>query len=450
MKPRPLLIHAAQIADGAGTNLMPGAMLIDRGTGRIVGIGRPEQIGRPPAAEVHDLSRSVVIPALVNAHAHLDLTHIGPLPWSPGKPGSGDFVSWVDAVRARRATHQRQVRESVLEGAAKSVAGGTGFIGDIAGVGSFAAAEALRDSELNGVSYLEIFGQGAKENAAIESLKSLPQDACQREGNGVRIGLQPHAPYSCSRRVYQQAAHCGLPLATHLAETIEELAFVREARGPLAGLLHQLGVWDDRIQPTGMHPIDYLADVLAQHSFLAAHLNYVDDHHLDRLADWSISVAYCPRASAYFGHGQTIDDHQPSAVNHRESSIRHESNTARHRYREMLDRGINVALGTDSILCLDTSDRISVLDEMRLLLRRDSVAAQTLLGMATVNGARALGIDRARVSFTVGATPGVLALPIDPDDPVEPLQQAITDPSRIEELSFIMMPAGAGAVSACW
>ncbi|MCA9291150.1 MAG: amidohydrolase family protein, partial [Phycisphaerales bacterium] len=92
---------------------------------------------------------------------------------------------------------------------------------------------------------------------------------------------------------------------------------------------------------------------------------------------------------------------------------------APHAYRSMLAGGVNVALGTDSILCLDTPDRISTLDEMRLLRRRDGTDPVTLLAMATIHGARALGFDEGLVEFSPGPMLGVLAVDGAGDDPLD-------------------------------
>jgi cytosine/adenosine deaminase-related metal-dependent hydrolase len=194
-------------------------------------------------------------------------------------------------------------------------------------------------------------------------------------------------------------------MATHLAETREELEFVASAAGPLAEMIKRIGAWDDSITANGKHPVDHLADVLRETPCNAAHLNYVDDAHLQQLASWPITVTYCPRASAYFGHPH--------------------NGGAPHRYRDMLELGINVALGTDSVLCLDTPDRLSVLDEMRMLHRRDGVDPITLLRMATINGAVALGFDPTLVSLAPGSTAGLLAVSIDRQSPRDPLRQAL-------------------------
>lgn len=106
--------------------------------------------------------------------------------------------------------------------------------------------------------------------------------------------------------------------------------------------------------------------------FLVAHVNDADDAAIRTLAHTRASVVYCPRASAYFAADRRFGPH---------------------RYRDMLTAGVRVALGTDSVVNLDTPDRISILDEMRLLHRRDATDARTLLTMATVNGAAALGLN---------------------------------------------------------
>ena len=390
------LIRSAAIADGSSIAARPGAMLIEANI--VVAAGSPESIGRVDDAAIVDASREIVVPALVNAHSHLDMTHIGPLPFR------GDVVDWLATVRQGRAEDEHAVIESVRQGAELALAGGTGLVGDIAG--SLAAVESLRRSPLAGVSFLEFFGLGRRQSLAIERMGHVVETVPHVDRK-VRLGLQPHAPYSCGMEVYRAAAVFDLPLATHLAESLEEIEFVRTATGALASMIRQIGVWDDTIQAAGSHPVELLAQTLPRRPMVAAHLNYVDDAQLQALASTGISVAYCPRASSYFGHPH--------------------GRPALHRYRDMLRAGINVALGTDSIICLETPDRISVLDDMRLLYRRDGVEPRTLLGMATEAGARALGYDPAVATLAPprGKGIGLIALPIDPADPTDPLVQIL-------------------------
>ena len=390
------LIRAAVVADGAGLYARPGALLLE--DNRIIAVGRPEAIGGSGDWGIEQRDDQVVLPGLVNAHCHLDLTHIGPL------PAAGDFVSFINQVRSRRATTHAEIVASVERGIALSRAGGTAIIGDIAGVGSVAPIQTMRDARMAGVGFIEVFGLGKSQQRSIESLRAAVESIVPLD-HGVMVGVQPHAPYSCGEEVYRQSVRLNRPIATHLAETVEELEFVADASGPLAEMLRTLGVWDDSIQGFDQHPVDYLLEVVADQPVLAAHLNYVDAEMLRRLCRTSISVAYCPRASRYFGHPHP--------------------GWPPHRYQEMMNCGINVALGTDSIICLDTNDRMSVLDEMRVLHRRDGVDLELLLRMATVNGAKALGFDPQLVSLRPGSTAGILGVEFDSSRSIDPVNQIL-------------------------
>jgi cytosine/adenosine deaminase-related metal-dependent hydrolase len=376
---RRTLVHAAAVVDAAGMHAVPGALLFEGND--VIAAGTPAVIGEVNDAQVVEAMTSVVLPALVNTHCHLDLSHIGPVPYH------GDFRPWIDFVRERRVDTTEALADAVRRGVELALSGGTALIGDIAGAGSRIPLEVLRASSLGGVSFLEVFGQGtAGEPQAVEMLRRAIKEVALDSG-GIRLGLQPHSPYSCGSAVFRAAAAMERPLATHLAETREELRFVDTGDGPLADLIRDLGKWDDTIRGHACHPVDLLAEPLSAAPWVVAHLNYVDDAHITKLAQWPVSVAYCPRASAYFGH-------------------------TGHRYRDMLEAGVDVTLGTDSLLCLDTPDRISVLDEMRLLARRDGTDASTLLTMGTTAGARALGYDERLVTFQPGRVAAVIAVEV--------------------------------------
>ena len=393
---RRTLIRVASIADGQGNQATPGAILLEGS--QILASGAFSAIGPVGDAELIDRPRCLLMPAFANVHCHLDLSHIGPTPFG------GDFVSWIEQLRTARAQTDEAIAASVRRGVDLSLAGGTALVGDIAGIGSLVPIDQLRASKLGGVSFLEVFGLGARQDHGIDAMNSAVRN-CPADEGSVRLGLQPHAPYSCGRAVFEAAAQLNRPLATHLAETLDELQFVDTATGPLASMLNRFGVWDDSIEAHGCHPVDYINEILDDRAIIAAHLNYVDNRHVEKLANSSITVAYCPRASAYFGHPH---DGRPA-----------------HRYREMLGLGVNVALGTDSLPCLDTPDRISVLDDMRFLYQRDSTDPIALLRMATVAGASALGFDESLFTLVPGPTAGLLTVEIDGDDPHDPLIQVL-------------------------
>ncbi len=354
------IIHARAIADHRGVLASPGAIVMEGR--RILEVGMPQTVGGAgdtPTLEVPGF----VLPPLVNAHAHLDLSGVGP------QPAAASFPAWLEEV-VLPIRQRGDDAEAIAKGIDLALAGGTAFIGDIAA--SDLAVKMVQRSPLGGVSFRECIASGDQEAAVMAQMPHMPG------------GLQPHALYSCGRDIFTAAIASGRPLSTHLAETQEEVEFTISGGGAMAAWLE--GYWGTGQLPQwGGHPVDVLLDMLGSRPLIAAHCNYLEDRHIDRLAESRITVAYCPRASAYFGH----DDH---------------------RWREMLDAGVSVALGTDSLLCLDTPDRVSVLDEMRYLWKKHKTSAADLLAMATTHGAAAVGVDRSRVTLEPGEVAGLLAV----------------------------------------
>lgn len=381
----------------------------------MLAVGRPDEVGHHPAAaraHIAKFPHALLIPGLVNAHAHLDLTDVGPRPFEQ----EGGFMGWIEMVRRNRPADEASIARSVGHGAELSLAGGTVAIGDIAGAPGgrpgLAPFQALARSDLVGTSFLEFFAIGRGEEPGLARARAVIESAPAVSG-GVRLGLQPHAPNTVSGRGYEWAAGCGLPLATHLAETDAEREFIAHARGPQRQFLERIGLWDQEMLGWlghGLRPVQHLAPVLEQARFILAHVNDAADEDIALLARTGQSVAYCPRASEYFQATRGL---------------------GAHRYRDMLQAGIPLALGTDSIINLPVaggeSPRISILDEMRLLWRRDRTDPGTLLAMATQNGAAALGLEPAHSRFVPGeALLGIVAVDLRgtrADDP--PLERAL-------------------------
>jgi cytosine/adenosine deaminase-related metal-dependent hydrolase len=157
-----------------------------------------------------------------------------------------------------------------------------------------------------------------------------------------------------------------MPLATHLAETTDEAVFLSNHSGPLKDLWDQWLTWDDLVPTFDGGPIRFAREIgLLDYPTLLAHVNYCDDDEMSILAAGRASVVYCPRTHAFFGH-------------------------APHRWREMLRRRINVAVGTDS--CASSPD-LNLVEELRLLHRLfPEYPAGGLWEMVTVRAAKAVGL----------------------------------------------------------
>ncbi len=362
-----------------------------------------------------ELPDRLLVPGLVNAHSHLQLTSIG------AQPYRGSFPDWVMMVRQRwtecvAAEDGDEVEAEVramAAGVEASMDAGVFRAGDIASTPVRPLGE-FRRSRLRGVTYLELIGIGAEH---VESTRVLldAKDSTPVWSEGVGFGLQPHAPYSTGPAVYELATDRALqrrmPLATHLAETPDEHRFVQRADGPFRDLLRQLGKWDDAFAEHyrgHRSSVQWMARHLRRTNWLCAHCNYVDDDDIALLAETGASVAYCPRSSEYFGHCD-------------------------HRYRDMREAGVNVCLGTDSIVCHGT---LSILDEMRRLHQRDQTDPAMLLEMATVNGMRGLQLEPRDATLGRGAAAGLIAVEYDPGDSRDALRQvlAAARPPKVEVL----------------
>lgn len=379
-------ISAQWIVPGTGRAIRDAVMRC-RGAS-IEAIGR---LGRvPPSAHHTDLGEVVVLPGLVNAHTHLELTHMrGQLPRRRPMP------QWLFALMRRRLTGTAQAG-SIIDGAEEALATGTTALADICH--NHRAWKILKDSPLRKLCFAEIVGIGPASLGAMSKLLGRVKGC--RSGARIRFGISPHAPYSTGIDIYRQAIKEARrrkwPVATHLAETEGERQFLLRGTGNLFEFLARLGMIDSSVSIEGCKPVEFANRVgLFDGPCILAHVNYVDDEELKLLARSEATVVYCPRASEFFGRSG-------------------------HRYPEMIAKGINVALGTDGLAC---NDSLSMFEEMRFLRTDARVDNYTILKMATLNGAKALGWGDRIGSLQPGkqADYVVVDMPAGAGDPLEAL-----------------------------
>lgn len=403
---RPTVLYAAAVRDAMGVNASPGAVLVL--DGKVVAAGQPGSLPRElvEQAEVIHCDQFILLPAFVNAHMHLELTNLGPQPYAPPH----GFVGWVKMVRHRIAIADQ------FDDGMMSYNKGMEMLRDacVSAVGDITKSTLMFNSPfctLSGQCYEEQFG--LTDPLINQALKNI------RAGNS---GIQPHAPYSAGPSVYAAAADSGRPVSTHLAEHEEEIAFVADLAGPMVAYLSEIGRWDNSIGQhygKGLSPVQWMRPYLKASAndggWLVAHCNYVSNDDIKILADTNTSVAYCPIASEYFGHKD-------------------------HRYCDMLDAGVNVCLGTDSIICADPDDPqpLGLLSSMRRLHERDQTDPDTLLAMATTHGAKALRLDATVATLQPGAPARFACIPIDPKSDVDPLVQVLSGQDPVQAISFQM------------
>jgi cytosine/adenosine deaminase-related metal-dependent hydrolase len=405
----PRLLRAAWVApmSDAPMSQSPihdGAVLIHNG--RIQDVGPAKELSaRHRDARSEDLGRSILLPGLVNAHTHLELSDC-----ECGSPPVGGFSAWLVGMfrRTRLSAPEMQaaVRRAVAIGVEQCVRFGVTTVGDISRQCGLTRS-LLRDSPLRIVSYGEIQAMAQRRGLLEERLALAVDTACA--GARLSIGITPHAPYSVEpagyRRCLQAARAAGMPLATHLAETRDETPFLASHSGPLRELWDQWLPWDDAVPKFVGGPIRFARELgLLDYPTLLAHVNYCDDDELAILAKGQASVVYCPRTHQFFGHPP-------------------------HRWREMLECGINVALGTDS--CASSPD-LNLVDELRLLHRLSpDTPPMRIWELATTRAARAIGLGADAGAIRAGNFADLVAFPVQSDDPLAEILDRPMLPSAV-------------------
>lgn len=360
---------------------------------RIAAVGRARDL--PAGAARESLGAMALLPGLVNAHTHLELDcYAGLIPPAP-------FWQWVvRLVPLRRAPGQRQREAAAVRAAAwKSLRAGVTCVGDISRL-NLSWSE-LRTIPIRKVCFAELltFADSPPRNPEElrEALDAIEEDAL------LTAGVTPHAPYSVP--IEQAAAAVALargrgrPWTMHVAETREELAFLRGDRAGAEVGLRPLGA---RAMPSPhLDVIEYLDRIGGRDGAGAlAHMNYLTDEQIERLAARRHTIVYCPRAHAFFGH-------------------------APHPLPRLLKAGVRVALGTDSPA---SNQNVHLLEELAHVATHvaDAPSPAALLRMATLDAAAALGLGDRIGALAPGRFADLAAFdcPVATDDPVRALIEA--------------------------
>jgi cytosine/adenosine deaminase-related metal-dependent hydrolase len=318
-----------------------------------------------PQATVREFGESAIIPGLVNAHSHLELTAIrGFL-----EKEEADFFAWLKKLTTARLerTTPDDLYMSAAWGACEAVRAGVTCVAD-ASDSAYESMSALRDVGLRGIVFQESFGPDprlAGEN--FEKLKTKVARLREFETSLVKCGVSPHAPYTVStpqlELISEFAIAEGLPLMMHAAETEMEVALMRDGQGPFAEGLRNRGIeW----RAPGVSTIQYLNyhGVLKTRPLLAHCIN-VDDADIETMKQTQTRVAHCPKSNAKLGHGIAP-------------------------FGKFLEKGIVVGLGSDSVASNNTCD---LLEEARFAL---------LLARAVANANRLANAEEALQTVTLG------------------------------------------------
>ena len=352
-----MILRAKYVMSDSRTVIENGAVALHGS--KIVDIGSYPTIRSHDISPTHDLGEAVLTPGLVNAHAHLDLT------------GSADsvqrtpkFTDWIFQIVGKRTPST--IEPSIREGVQQSLAGGVTTVGDIDGTGG--SAQILRNTPIRKVVFFEVLGFSG-ERAAMGLARLAAYLASPPVSDSLLTpALSPHAPYSTSADIYRQCVTSDLPICAHIAETEEELEFLSSGTGAFLDYLEAFGISTAEWSPPQLTPMQYMETLgILRKNSLLVHCNYLTDADVTTLAESGASVVFCPRSHHYFYHTD-------------------------HPVVQLIEKGINVAVGTDS---LASNWSLSLLDELKFLARtQPCIRPETLLDMVTSNGAAALGLEQ--------------------------------------------------------
>lgn len=354
--------------------------------GEILAVGpRAEVEGAFSGTPRWDLGDAAILPGLVNCHTHLELGGLM-------RPVTdGGFVEWVVAVvEGRREVPLAAQAAAAERGVQSLLQSGTTCVGEVSSTGQ--SLLPLLQEGFRGVVYREVLGLPPEEaetrrDAALADVRRMQAAA---RGGRLRIGLSPHSPYGLSEELFGACdawlRGSGLPCCIHVAESRDEVEFLATGEGRISRRLYP-AVGCEVPPPRGRagSPVEYLGALGALvWQPLLVHAVHVDAADARRMIESGVSVAHCPRSNARLSEGVAP-------------------------VSEFLRQGIPVGLGTDSLASVPSLD---LWDEMRAALEAHAgrLSPEAVLGLATLGGARALGLEDSIGSLAPGKRADLIAV----------------------------------------
>jgi len=358
-----IILRARWVLPVSSPPIRDGWILVEDGVIRAVG-GASDRTwrDRAPHPDERDLGDVAILPGLVNAHTHLELS------WMRGRiPPADTLSSWIRRLMDLRREAGGDDVDAMERAIGELATTGTVLVADI--TNTLSSAAPLRASGVEGVVFKEVIGFASGNASSVVEKATACLDA-REWTDDLRPSLAVHAPYSVSPALFRAVGaardrYLPSPCSVHLAESREELEFLDSGTGPWRRLLDEVGAWDTGWSPPGTGPVAYVESLgFLDPALLVVHGVWLTDGELARLASARATVVACPRSNIRTGAGAP-----PIA--------------------RFYASGVRVAVGTDSLAGVDDLNLLGELREMRRLA--PEVSAARLLRSATCDGATALG-----------------------------------------------------------
>ena len=402
-----ILHRAAWVLPIAAPPVRDGWVAVEAGQIVDCGAGDPPA-GSRVAATPFGTESAAIMPALVNAHTHLELSYMRGL-----VPPAASFDTWVRAMLSLRRKHPDPFAADIIHAAGAAIVearnAGTGVIGDISN--TLVSARLLSDAGMPGHVFHEILGFNAPDPDALLSEARARVGVLDLGGRSVRVTVTPHAPYSVSPGLFTAVAESGRGGLTsiHLGESPEEVHFLSHGGGPIQAALEALGAWNPNWTPPRCGPVEYVERFgLVSERLLAVHGVQLSYRELAQLTAAGATLVTCPRSNHWVGAGDPPVE-------------------------RFYASGVRVAIGTDSLASVED---LNVFAEMAAIRRLSSdVPARAILESATRIGAEALEFGSEFGTIESGKRAALLAVRV--PDAVEDVEEYLVGGIEPEQLVWL-------------
>ncbi|MDO8519095.1 MAG: amidohydrolase family protein [Deltaproteobacteria bacterium] len=364
-----MLITAPHVFPIESPPLSPGVIRVEGDV--ITDIGGESLLQKYQGENIQKLSLTL-FPGFVNAHCHLDLTSLNSLP-------QNTFVEWIkEVVRRKNAMTPGETTAGIKAGIQCLLASGVTTIGDHIGYATDPAP--ILASPLRSLLFGEVLGL----------VREVAEDIYHtfQKISSSKLHISPHSVHAVHPGTLEKVFQGPYPLSCHLAESGPEEEYFKDHRGPLADFVRERGLALSHRGKSGLACLQEMGLDISK--LLVVHGNYLNDDELDTIAKEKISIVHCPGSHAFFGH-------RPFPL------------------EKCLKRGINIALGTDSVA---SNTKLDFLHEMKLMSQAyPSLSTDEILHMATIGGAKALRMEGEIGSLAPGKKADIVGFKTNPPFP---------------------------------
>ena len=321
----------------------------------------------------------ILSPGFVNAHCHLELSHMKGM--IPAHTGLQEFVKQIVALRQ---VAPEAIQEAIVNAEAEMMANGIVAVGDISNTLDTLTQKAKHN--LAYYSFVELYDLDP--TRAADKIEAGLEIQKQFQENCVRASLVPHAPYSVTNDLWNLlSAHFGIhTISLHNQETPDENDFFKTKTGSFLGMYERTKVNLDFFEATGLSALQSVLPVFKKaHHGILVHNSFTsaEDIQAVHAAMDNVFWCLCPNANQY------IEQTMPPIELLRSEKAK-------------------VVIGTDSYA---SNWSLNILDELKIIQQHHpQIPLEEMLGWATLNGARALQMDKHLGSFEKGKKPGVVLI----------------------------------------